>query len=232
MPIAPARRPIASRQAAGELGFFVDAVPADAGGMLEGSYSHATRALRGFELGRGCAALAALLESNVEPALAVGAWGSAAAKQALFGSLAGRRPRDVRRTTSRGTLEVTDEGDDVRITGKLGPAPALAAASHVLVATGGVLAARRDRRHARATRSRRRAGAPRAGRPRQLEAHRVPADFVLARDPARSPRCSRGRARSLAARAAGVATAAMEHAEALRARSASSSASRSARSSR
>src|SRR5579859_7834521 len=36
---------------AGELGFFLDAVPADAGGVLEGGYSHLTRALRGFELG-------------------------------------------------------------------------------------------------------------------------------------------------------------------------------------
>src|SRR5215813_11120220 len=75
-------------QVAGELGFFVDAVPAEHDGMLEGSFSHATRALRGFELGRGCAALAALLETNVEPALAVARWGSAAAKTALFGSLA------------------------------------------------------------------------------------------------------------------------------------------------
>jgi len=38
--------------AAGELGFFLDAVPADAGGLLEGDYSHTTRALRGYELGR------------------------------------------------------------------------------------------------------------------------------------------------------------------------------------
>ena len=75
-------------QVAGELGFFVDAVPAEHDGMLEGAFSHTTRALRGYELGRGCAALAALLETNVEPALAVGTWGSAAAKQALFASLA------------------------------------------------------------------------------------------------------------------------------------------------
>src|ERR1051326_6055153 len=65
---------------ASELGFFVDAIPADAGGMLEGTYSHVTRALRGYELGRGCAALAALLECNVEPALATAKWGNAAAK--------------------------------------------------------------------------------------------------------------------------------------------------------
>ena len=58
-------------QAAGaELGFFVDAVPAASDGALEGAYSHVTRALRGFELGRGCAGMAALLETNVEPALA------------------------------------------------------------------------------------------------------------------------------------------------------------------
>ena len=73
---------------AGELGFFVDAVPAEHDGMLEGAFSHATRALRGFELGRGCAALAALLETNVEPALAVARWGSDAAKKELFASLA------------------------------------------------------------------------------------------------------------------------------------------------
>src|SRR5690348_7019524 len=75
--------------AGAELGFFVDAVPAASDGALDGAYSHTTRALRGFELGRGCAALAALLETNVEPALAVAAWGSTAAKQALFASLAG-----------------------------------------------------------------------------------------------------------------------------------------------
>src|SRR5262249_35114857 len=64
-----------------ELGCFLDAVPAADGGLLEGTYSHTTRALRGFELGRGCAGLAALLETNVETALAVQAWGSAAARQ-------------------------------------------------------------------------------------------------------------------------------------------------------
>src|SRR5499425_986122 len=64
-----------------ELGCFLDAVPAANDGLLDGKYSHMTRALRGFELGRGCAALAALLETNVEPALAVGAWGSPAARQ-------------------------------------------------------------------------------------------------------------------------------------------------------
>ena len=74
---------------AGEMGFFVDAVPAVAGGLLEGAYGHVTRALRGYELGRGCAAMAALLETNVEPALAAARWGSAAAKQALFAALVG-----------------------------------------------------------------------------------------------------------------------------------------------
>src|SRR5215813_2920347 len=62
-------------QVAGELGFFTDA--------LDAPYSHVTRALRGYELGRGCAALAALLECNVEPVLATSTWGSPAAKQAL-----------------------------------------------------------------------------------------------------------------------------------------------------
>src|SRR4051794_35294798 len=72
---APARlRPVAS-----DLGFFTDG--------LEQPYSHLTRALRGIELGRGCAGMAALLESNVEPALAVERWGSAEAKAGLRASL-------------------------------------------------------------------------------------------------------------------------------------------------
>ncbi len=117
---------------ASELGFFIDAVPAANDGMLEGSYSHATRALRGYELGRGCAAMAALLETNVEPALAVEKWGTATAKQSLFGSLAsGGLATTVH--DSRGLLEITTDGDGLRVTGKLGPAPALAVASHVLV---------------------------------------------------------------------------------------------------
>src|SRR4051794_5288380 len=108
-------------QVAGDLGFFLDAVPADAGGLLEGPYSHTTRALRGYELGRGCAALAAVLEANVEPALAVGAWGSATARSALFAALAaGKLATFVH--DSRGTLAITGEGEDLRISGKLGPA--------------------------------------------------------------------------------------------------------------
>ncbi len=117
---------------ASELGFFIDAVPAANDGMLEGPYSHTTRALRGFELGRGCAAMAALLETNVEPALAVEKWGSANAKQALFASLASGGLATLFHD-SRGTLELVAEGDNLRVTGKLGPIPALAAATHVLV---------------------------------------------------------------------------------------------------
>ncbi len=118
--------------AASELGFFVDAVPAASDGMLEGTYSHATRALRGYELGRGCAAMAALLETNVEPALAVEKWGSANAKHALFASLASGGLATLAHD-SRGTLEIAPDGDHLRVTGKLGPVPALAAANHVLV---------------------------------------------------------------------------------------------------
>jgi alkylation response protein AidB-like acyl-CoA dehydrogenase len=65
--------------AAAELGLGLDAVPAARGGLRDGAYSHLARALRGFELGRGCAGMAAVVEASVEPALAVTAWGSAAA---------------------------------------------------------------------------------------------------------------------------------------------------------
>ena len=197
--------------AASELGFFVDAVPASADGLLDGAYSHTTRALRGFELGRGCAALAALLETNVEPALAVGTWGSAAAKQSLFGSLASGGLACLAHD-SRGTLEITD---DVRVTGKLGPLPALGAASHVLVAARDVLfllPLDGIRREAIAPSGWRAAKWGTA----QLDAHRVPPDFVLARGDAARTAIAEVLAWarvSLAARAAGVAAAAMEYAE-------------------
>jgi len=117
---------------AGEVGFLVDAVPADRGGMLEGDYAHLVRALRAIELGRGCAALAALLESNVEPALAVARWGSDAARAALFDSLGdgglATTAHDYRRR-----LTVVDDGGGLRLDGELGPVPVLAAASHLLL---------------------------------------------------------------------------------------------------
>jgi alkylation response protein AidB-like acyl-CoA dehydrogenase len=201
-----------------ELGCFLDAVPASDGGLLDGNYSHTTRALRGFELGRGCAGLAALLETNVEPALAVHTWGSAAARQALFGSLA-RGGLASFAHDSRGALEIIHgPGDtgELRVTGKLGPVPALAAASHLLIAardalflvpTDGIArqpvtpSGWRAARWATAT----------------LDAHRVPAELVLARgEPARAAIAEvlAWARTSLAARAAGVATGAMDHAEA------------------
>jgi AAA family ATP:ADP antiporter len=192
--------------AAGELGFFSDAVPTDAGGLLDGPYSHVARALRGFELGRGCAALAALLECSVEPALATAAWGSAEAKAALFSSLtSGGTATFVH--DSRGALAL--DGD--RLTGKLGPAPGLAIAAHVLVATGDVLAL-----------------IPTAGLPvaplapsgwraarwatLALDGYRIPDGFVL-RGGSVADVLAWART-SLAARACGVAVAAMEHARA------------------
>jgi alkylation response protein AidB-like acyl-CoA dehydrogenase len=199
--------------AASDLGFFLDAVPADADGLLEGEYSHTTRALRGFELGRGCAALAALLETNVEPALAVGKWGSAAAKQSLFASLASGGLAALAHD-SRGALEISGDGE-LRVTGKLGPLPALGVASHVLVAARDVLflvaieGAKRDAITPSGWRAAKWGVA-------QLDGHQVPADFVLARgDAARSAidEVLAWARVSLAARAAGVATAAMEYAE-------------------
>ncbi|HLL25515.1 MAG TPA: acyl-CoA dehydrogenase family protein, partial [Kofleriaceae bacterium] len=201
--------------AAGELGLFVDAVPADADGLLEGPYSHTMRALRGFELGRGCAGLAALLETNVEPALAVAAWGTDDARQALFRSIASGGLAALAHD-SCGALEIIDGGAGLRVTGKLGPVPALGVASHVLVAARDALflvALAGVRRTAIVPSGWRAAQWGTA----QLDAHEVPAAFVLARGDA-----ARGAVAqvlmwarvSLAARAVGVATAAMEYAEA------------------
>ena len=193
---------------ASELGFFLDAVPAEADGLLEGSYSHATRALRGFELGRGCAALAALLETNVEPALAVGRWGSPAAKQALFGSLASGGLATLYHD-SRGTLEIAGEV----VSGKIGPCPALATAKHVLVVTPAVMflvptdgiaqtpivpSGWRAASWATAT----------------LDRHAIAPELVVSRDPHAIALVLSWARVSLAARAAGVALAAMEYAEA------------------
>lgn len=197
-----------------ELGFFVDAVPAANDGLLEGDYSHLTRALRGYELGRGCPALAALLEANVEPALAVGKWGSDAAKKSLFASLAaGGLATFVH--DSRGALEVVAQGDALRVTGKLGPAPALASASHVLVATGrgSTVDALFLVENVKAD-----AITPSGWRAAKwgtatLAQHEVPADFVLSRDATAITDVLSWARVSLAARAAGVAVAAMEHAE-------------------
>jgi alkylation response protein AidB-like acyl-CoA dehydrogenase len=192
-----------------ELGFFVDAVPAANDGLLEGDFSHLTRALRGYELGRGCPALAALLETNVEPALAVGTWGSDAAKKSLFASLAaGGLASFVH--DSRGTLEVVAQGDALRVTGKLGPAPALGAASHVLVATSDRLFLVANVKADAITPSGWRAAKWGTATLAQLE---VPADFVLSRDPAVITEVLTWARVSLAARAAGVAVASMEHAE-------------------
>ncbi len=189
---------------AGDLGFFVDAVPASHDGMLDGSYSHATRALRGFELGRGCAALAALIETNVEPSLAVARWGSDAAKKELFGSLASGGLVTLAHD-SRGTLDIVDG----RVTGKIGPVPALGKASHVLVIAKDLvfLAPTSALKVTPLTPSGWRAAHWGTA---QLDAYKP--EHVL---PAESAAHILAWARvSLAARAAGVATAAMEFADA------------------
>ncbi|MBA3397200.1 MAG: acyl-CoA/acyl-ACP dehydrogenase [Deltaproteobacteria bacterium] len=203
--------------AAKDLGFFVDGVPADADGLLDGSYSHTNRALRGFELGRGCAGLAALLETNVEPALAVGKWGSTAVKQAMFGALASGGLA-VLAHDSRGTLEIGEAGGELRVTGKLGPLPALAVASHAVVIAKDVLFV--VALDARST-VRREAMTPSGWRAAkwgtaQLDGHRIAPDHVLARGVAAAAASAEVLAWarvSLAARAVGVATAAMDHAE-------------------
>lgn len=196
---------------AGELGFFLDAVPADAGGLLEGDYSHTTRALRGYELGRGCAALAALCECNVEPALATSRWGSAAAKLALFTALAeGGLATFVH--DSRGRLSVAAEGNDVRLSGKL-LAPALASAKFALVSTHELVALVALEGATPITPSSWRAA--RWGT-LELAAQRIPGELILARGAAAAEVTATilAWARvSLAARAVGVSVAAMEYAE-------------------
>jgi len=134
-----AKPPAGLWKAAGELGLLVDAVPEAAGGMFDGAYSHLARALRGYELGRGCAALAALVESNVEPALAVGRWGSAAAKDALFSAMAAGQIAVFAHDFYEKLTVAPDARGGAMVSGRLGPLPGLALASHVLLSAGGSL---------------------------------------------------------------------------------------------
>lgn len=121
---------------AGEIGFLVDAVPASADGLLEDDYSHLLRALRSVELGRGCSAMAALLECNVEPCLAATTWGTDQLKQELFASItAGGLATTA--YDARQRLSVRADGGGARVSGRLGPVPALAGASHLLLIAGG-----------------------------------------------------------------------------------------------
>jgi alkylation response protein AidB-like acyl-CoA dehydrogenase len=127
-----AKPPQRLHEVAGEVGFLVDAVPAEADGLLEGEFCHLTRALRSIELGRGCSAMAALLETNVEPCLATTAWGSEAAKESLFISITkGGMATTWSDFWGRLTVSADDEG--LTIDGAIGPVPAMAGASHVLV---------------------------------------------------------------------------------------------------
>ncbi|MCX5746850.1 MAG: acyl-CoA dehydrogenase family protein [Proteobacteria bacterium] len=190
-----------------DLGFF-DEVSRDD----PASYAHLTRALRGFELGRGCAGLAALLETNVEPALAVATWGQAAAKDALFTSLSTGGLAAFAHD-SRGLLTVVPAAGDLHVSGKLGPVPALAIARHVLVAAGGVLMLVPTSKLTLTpiTPSGWRAACWATA---QLDGVVVPADHVVSSDPAAIATLLAWARVSLAARAAGVATAAMEYAQA------------------
>ncbi len=196
-------------KSAGELGLLVDAVPEAAGGMLDGPYSHLGRALRGYELGRGCAALAALVESNVEPALAVQRWGSPAAREALFAAMgAGRIAVFTHDFYERLAVTAGARGG-LTVSGKLGPLPGLALASHALIAAGGALflVALPEGRVAAATPSGWRAA---GWGSIALERFEVAADMVLAG--ADLEAVLAWYRISLAARALGVASAAIEHA--------------------
>ncbi len=198
---------------AADLGVGIDAIPEAAGGMLSGAYSHTIRTLRGLELGRGCAGVAALLESNVEPALAAARWASPEVAAALHGALAG----GALATTTHdalGRLTITTAASgDLTLDGTLGPVPALADAAHIVIsardAAGPVVIL-----------------APtsaftitpvcpsgwRAARWARLDAKtvRLPAAAVLTRDPAAQHELLSWYKLSLAARAIGVADFAMQ----------------------
>jgi alkylation response protein AidB-like acyl-CoA dehydrogenase len=199
---------------AGDLGFFLDAVPEAAGGLYDGAYLHLTRALRGLELGRGCSAMAALLEGNVEPALAVARWGSDAAKAELFASLTDGGLATTGRD-SRGALALVADGDGVRVTGKVGPLPGLGRASHVLLCAtldGAPLALLIPTAAGQVA-----AQAPSAWRAAAwgtltLDGARVPASHVVARGAEPVALIGAWYRSSLAARAVGVAVSAMDHA--------------------
>jgi alkylation response protein AidB-like acyl-CoA dehydrogenase len=199
---------------AGDLGFFLDAVPEAAGGLYDGTYLHLTRALRGLELGRGCSAMAALLEGNVEPALAVARWGSDAAKAELFASLTDGGLATTGRD-SRGALALVADGDGVRVTGKVGPLPGLGRASHVLLCAtldGAPLALLIPTAAGQVA-----AQAPSAWRAAAwgtltLDGAHVPASHVVARGAEPVALIGAWYRSSLAARAVGVAVSAMDHA--------------------
>jgi alkylation response protein AidB-like acyl-CoA dehydrogenase len=211
--------------AAAELGLLVDAVPAAAGGLLDDgdAYSHLSRALRGVELGRGCAALAALCESNVEAALAAARWGTPAARESLFGALGSGTPAvAVTAHDFYERLSLEERGGGLRIRGALGPLPGLALASHVLLAAragGEPVLALVPMEAGRVAVCDPPPSGWRAAAWGKLELDGVdlPAELVLARGPSARGAVDEVLAWyrvSLAARAVGVAAAAIEHAEA------------------
>jgi alkylation response protein AidB-like acyl-CoA dehydrogenase len=208
--------PAALLAAAGELGLLVDAVPADAGGLLEDGFGHLARVLRGVELGRGCAGLSALVEANVEPALAVGRWGSPAARAALFGGLVAGELALFHHDVA-GAVAARGDGDGLVLDGVLGPLPVLGRAGHLVLGLAGaepalVLLAIGDHVEPVAAPSAWRA----AGWGRlALDAERVVVEQILARgDAARVAirEVATWQRLGLAARALGVAAAAIEHA--------------------
>ncbi len=198
----------------GDLGLFVDAVPEDQGGLLDGRFEHLSRALRGLELGRGCAALASLLECNVEPALAIARWGSPALQSELFALMA-EGALIATAHDSEGRLRI-EASERVQVSGSLSAIPAGAKASHLLLLTDELVAlvpASAARIEAVET-SGWRAGAWASW---SFDDHSLPAEHILARGPA--AREAREQILSwanisLAARALGVATAAIEYATA------------------
>ncbi len=202
------------RAAREQLGVGPDAVPAEAGGLCEGAYSHLARALRGFELGRGCPALAALLEAPVDVALAVGRHGQGGARAVLEAIAAGGRAASASDGARR--LSVQPSGDAFVVSGALPAVPGLDGASHLLLlvqapASAVMLLDGESVQRIPIVPSAWRAAAWASA---TLSDVRVPAERVLARGDAAVREVLAGIRLSLAARAVGAGDAALVHAAA------------------
>lgn len=112
-----------------ELGLFLDAIPAEQGGYLEGDYSHTQRLVRVMALAHGCPAVTLRYEANTEYALAAPRLG----EPALETLAALTNP-----TTALASLVLEDPGaplrlENGRLSGRVGAVPNAVGARFMLV---------------------------------------------------------------------------------------------------